>query len=158
MHINPDGKDLTGTKVDLATLPWGHVYSQPYEHAEARIVGNRKALLLIRDAIDAVLDQSASASVVETTTKEDIFATDGEGYQVVVTALPDSPERVWFVANPWDRHQPHYCFNHEIADFADHLKGKLAFLVGGNANDEKDRQKAQGVIDLFKGLFEPEEP
>jgi len=102
-HINPDGKFVGGAeKVDLASLPWGHVYGQPCEHFHAQIAGNKKALQLIADTILRAI------VVGEATTTESIFATDGEGYEVLVKMLPDNPKKHPMVYNVWDEYKPHY--------------------------------------------------
>ncbi len=96
-HINPDGKAVGGPQPDEMKLL--HIYSQPCEHFEARIVGNRAGLLEVKQAIDILL----TADVLEIITRE-VFATDGEGYQVTVKQLPTD----WHSAM-WEKYQPHYC-------------------------------------------------
>lgn len=39
------------TKVELSKLPWLHIYSQPYEHEDARIAGNIQALKMLREEL-----------------------------------------------------------------------------------------------------------
>lgn len=109
-HINPD-KRFVGQieKVDIGSLPWLHVYGQPCEHFEARIAGNRKALLLLHDAIDdALMELTAPDNYNEAKTTEEVFATDGEGYSVAIILLPDSPEKKPMLDNLWDRYPPQY--------------------------------------------------
>jgi hypothetical protein len=53
-----------------------HVYAQGQWHGELRIVGNRNALLALRDALDAAL--------VNGVTETSAMTTDGEGYPIVI--------------------------------------------------------------------------
>lgn len=107
-HINPDKRFVDETeKVDLATLPWLHIYSQPCEHFEARIVGTRKALEILLNAIKKALDMPVDADSWERTSEE-LLATDGEGYDVAVKLLPDNPEKKPMLDNIWDRYPPYY--------------------------------------------------
>lgn len=110
-HINPDGKDLSGKKVDISTLPYLHVYSQAFEHCEARIVGNRKALEIVKETIERALTMPITPDEMitgYTIGKEEIFATDGEGYDIAVKLLPDNPEK-----QPWNRYTPYYMAEHD---------------------------------------------
>ena len=108
-HINPDKRFVgQSEKVDLATLPWLHVYSQICEHFDARIVGNRKALEILKATIEEALKLSFDADS-EARTSEEVFATDGEGYDVSVKLLPDDPGKIPMVDNLWERYEPHYC-------------------------------------------------
>jgi hypothetical protein len=115
-HINPDGKDLNGNKVNESEVAWGHVYSQAFEHCEARIVGNRKALEIIKETIERALTMPITSDEMitgYTVGKEEIFATDGEGYDIAVKLLPDNPEKQPMIDNLWDRYQPYYMTEHE---------------------------------------------
>lgn len=108
-HINPDNRFVGHTeKVDLESLPWLHVYSQPCEHFEARIVGNQKALMILSETIQRALLMSEDADSWERTAEE-MFATDGEGYSVAIKLLPDDPEKKPMLDNLWDRYPPYYC-------------------------------------------------
>lgn len=109
-HINPDKRFVGQTeKVDLATLPWLHVYSQPCEHFAARIVGNRKALEILKDTIEeALLILPTPDNAEEVKTNQEMLATDGEGYDVVINLLPDDPEKKPMLDNLWDRYPPQY--------------------------------------------------
>ncbi len=109
-HINPDGRDLNGNKVDNSQLPYAHVYSQAFEHCEARIVGNRKALVIIKEAIERALTMPITPDEMitgYTIGKEEIFATDGEGYDIAVKLLPDDPMPAE-IDNIWIKYQPYY--------------------------------------------------
>lgn len=53
-----------------------HIYAQYVWHGEAKIVGNRNALICLRDAIDDALKNGKS----ETTA----MVTDGEGYGIEI--------------------------------------------------------------------------
>jgi len=97
-HINPDGKAVGGSQpTEMALL---HIYSQPCEHFEARIVGNLAGLQELKGAIERVLtwrDRNEAKT-------NEVFATDGEGYQVIVIRFPDD----W--KDPkWNESPPHYC-------------------------------------------------
>ena len=114
-HINPDGRFVESThyvgmpeKVDLATLPWLHIYSQPCEHFDAQIVGNRKALEILLAAIKRALDMPIDGDSWERTSEE-VFATDGEGYTPAIKLLPNNPEKKPMLDNLWGRYPPHYC-------------------------------------------------
>jgi hypothetical protein len=110
-HINPDKRFVGQTETaDLASLPWLHIYEQPCEHFEAYIIGNRKTLRILMDTIEDALDYMPldPDNYNEVMTKEEVFATDGEGYSVRVILLPDSPEKKPMVDNLWDRYPPPY--------------------------------------------------
>ena len=123
-HINPDGKMVgTGQKVDMGELPFLHIYSQPCEHFPAQIIGNRKALEILKVTIERALTMPVDADTITISgfsndgytvpviaaEQEEFFATDGEGYGIYIKLLPDSPEKIPMVENLWDRHPPHYC-------------------------------------------------
>lgn len=96
-HINPDGKAVGGPQPDEMLLL--HIYSQLFEHCEARIIGNDVGLRALRDTIIKALREGQAES-------DELFASDGEGYQVEVIMMPDD----W--KDPrWDdpRNRPHYC-------------------------------------------------
>ena len=60
-----------------------NIYGQWYWHTEARIIGNREGLEALRQTIDDAL----TIVVDEASTKQDpepLFASDGEGYEVIV--------------------------------------------------------------------------
>ena len=73
MHINPDGRDLSGKEVEI---PLVHVFPQQGNHSEAILVGNIEGLKLLKDALEKAIADGESAAVV--------FATDGEGYNLCV--------------------------------------------------------------------------
>lgn len=96
-HINPNGKAVGGPQPDEMLLL--HIYSQPWEHSEARVIGNDAGLRALRDTIIEALREGQAES-------NELFASDGEGYQVEVTLMPDDWE------DPkWDKpeNRPHYC-------------------------------------------------
>ena len=45
----------------------------------------------------------------EIRTSEELFATDGEGYDVTVKLMPDDPSKKPMLDNLWDRYEPLYC-------------------------------------------------
>ncbi|RPF49532.1 hypothetical protein EDD75_0348 [Thermodesulfitimonas autotrophica] len=53
-----------------------HIYAQTSHHDDAFIVGNRQGLLALRRAIDAALESGQS--------KDSVFVSDGEGFDVYV--------------------------------------------------------------------------
>jgi len=109
-HINPDKRFVVQVeKVDLATLPWLHIYSQPFEHFEATIVGNHRALEILLDAIKRALNMPIDGDSWERTSEE-VLATDGEGYDVAIKLLPDNPEKKPLLDNLWDRFPPYYVY------------------------------------------------
>lgn len=65
----------------MSDFPILHVYGQHCEHDEAFIIGTRDALLALRAAIDASLTQDHAAA--------DVYAADGEGYDLIVKCLPE---------------------------------------------------------------------
>lgn len=95
-HIDPNGRAVGGSQPEeILAL---HIYSQPWEHCEARIVGNRMALQALTNAIGEALTTGKAE------TKEEIYATDGEGYTIEVIVMPDD----W--KDPkWEEYPPHYC-------------------------------------------------
>lgn len=60
-----------------------NIYGQYDNHTEARIVGNREGLLALKFEIEKALGTGVSA-VVEGEDSDCIFASDGEGYSVIV--------------------------------------------------------------------------
>lgn len=64
-----------------------NIYGQPYWHADARIIGNREGLLDLRDAINRAL-RSTPPDYADRT-GEALFASDGEGYTVMVEIHDD---------------------------------------------------------------------
>jgi hypothetical protein len=91
-------------------IPLLHMHGQPSWHDDAFIVGNREALLMLRQAIDKALETS--------TGEMQPFVSDGEGYDMHVyletdpeywdeasfpydpdeTNIPDDPKRI----SPYD--------------------------------------------------------
>lgn len=66
-----------------------NIYGQAFYHQEARIVGNKEGLLVLRDAIDEAIKTSKAR-----TSNDDapLFASDGEGYAVIVECHDDEWE------------------------------------------------------------------
>ncbi len=58
-----------------------HIYAQYMPHHESFIVGNRKALLELRRAIDVALIEGESHG--------DFASSDGEGYEAIVIKVSD---------------------------------------------------------------------
>ena len=97
-----------------------HIYPQLAEHCEAKIMGNKAALRLLRNAIDRALEYGKSAvageggehrnpdgsliSMREGQTEDQvIFARDGEGYQVDIYVMPDD-----WNDDRWKECEPYY--------------------------------------------------
>lgn len=70
-----------------------HIYPQEYCHTEAKIVGNRDALLQLRRTINKAL---ATGSAVTPSGYDSLYASDGEGYELrVVLAPPNWNDAFW---------------------------------------------------------------
>lgn len=109
-HINPDGKAVGGPQPQVKRLL--HIYSQPCEHFEARVVGNCAGLEILKQTIEDALAgkvKELGDGMTYAISSEEIFATDGEGYDVIVKVLPDSDKKIPMVDNVWERFPPHYC-------------------------------------------------
>ncbi|MGE5593063.1 MAG: hypothetical protein ACM3X3_05220 [Betaproteobacteria bacterium] len=65
-----------------------HVYGQEQWHDDVQIIGNKRALQALRDAVNAVLQEHKEEASMDT-----VFTGDGEGYRVTVIRLDD--ERTW---------------------------------------------------------------
>jgi hypothetical protein len=77
---------------DVALL---HVYGQAGPHDEVFVVGNRKALEGLRDALSRAIEASWPPAITEC----EAMACDGEGFTTVVI-LEDGP---WVVGSRWRR-------------------------------------------------------
>lgn len=64
-----------------------HIYSQPWYHQEARIIGTRKGLEKLRDQLDEVLKYNC-IHPGGITTNENYFVNDGEGYELEIEVIP----------------------------------------------------------------------
>jgi hypothetical protein len=53
-----------------------HIYAQPFEHQEAFIVGDKDALIKLRNLIDKAIEQQKAA--------DDFYVVDGEGFNLLV--------------------------------------------------------------------------
>ena len=65
-----------------------NIYGQYYWHTEARIVGNREGLLQLKTTIERALLKDGKATtatdVLDNNGDTALFASDGEGYEVIV--------------------------------------------------------------------------
>lgn len=91
--------------------PTLHIYSQPYEHADAQIAGNRTALFKLAQAIiTAVLEDRGTTTGAG---DDCVFASDGEGYEVKVHVLPDAVLAQvpggYHMDPEWAKYPPYYC-------------------------------------------------
>ena len=74
-----------------------NIYGQWAWHTEARIIGNREGLVALRQAIDEVL----KGDVITAKQKTGIYASDGEGYEVIIELHDDvwganiNPDNYW---------------------------------------------------------------
>jgi hypothetical protein len=67
-----------------------HIYGQGAWHDAAFVVGDRTALVALRDAIqDAIENLDAAKETSDATSSARVFADDGEGYVAIVVALSD---------------------------------------------------------------------
>jgi hypothetical protein len=64
--------------------PYLHLYAQKYQHANAKIVGTREALIKLRDVISEALYCIDDSSCLI-----DVFANDGEEYSLFVHCVED---------------------------------------------------------------------
>ena len=76
-----------------------NIYSQQGEHCEAKIVGNNEGL---RELIKAIM-VAIESGYGETSKKEGIIASDGEGYIVKVARMPDD-----WIDPKWEDYIPNY--------------------------------------------------
>lgn len=65
-------------------FPYLHIYSQKYWHDDAIIVGNKTALIELRDAIDNAIQYGEGRLGASTS--------DREGYDLFILCLPGDPE------------------------------------------------------------------
>ena len=102
----------------MSDTPTLHIYSQPYEHADARIVGNRAGLSRLALALsDAIMGRRNTTTGSSSTQRDCVFASDGEGYEVKIIVMPDevydvidAPGGKRLKINPeWEKYPPHYC-------------------------------------------------
>src|SRR3546814_9713108 len=66
-------------------IGWLHLYGQHLWHDEAYIAGDRAGIEMLRDALNEALGAADGVSMAA-----DVFAGDGEGYNVSVHVLPDA--------------------------------------------------------------------
>ncbi len=68
-----------------------NIYGQQFEHTQAKIVGNAEGLIELKNAIErALLDGKSKTSGAEGGLFAELFASDGEGYQVIVEMHNDT--------------------------------------------------------------------
>lgn len=66
-----------------------HIYAQAHSHQDAYIVGNREALIALKEAIEMVL-----ISKKDGVFGMDAFTSDGEGYKIIVVETDDMEHMV----------------------------------------------------------------
>lgn len=71
-HINPNQNEIELLQI----------YGQPWEHAEAFLIGNREGLTKLKEALERALYIGEGIAGV--------FAKDGEGYEIVIEVI-DKP-------------------------------------------------------------------
>ncbi len=71
-----------------------HIYAQPFEHAEAWIIGDAKSLKALRDAIDKALTDATISSVKSITA-------DGESFVTIVANVDDWGEGIDVLPLPY---------------------------------------------------------
>lgn len=69
-----------------------HIFAQPYWHQAAFIVGDREALVRLKEALDAVLDTN-NAGYDTAEASFDAFTADGEGYKTIILCREEND--VW---------------------------------------------------------------
>jgi hypothetical protein len=82
-----------------------HIYAQPYWHQCAFVVGDREALVKLREQIDAAIQGGPGKSE----TWFESFTNDGEGFEThVVCVTEDQAEKLMlpYTDEPGDRPQP----------------------------------------------------
>jgi len=78
-----------------------NIYGQEAWHTEARIVGNREGLLVLKATIDRALTYKRATSSTDEKPNDGttaLFASDGEGYEVIVEMHND----IWGIQAPKD--------------------------------------------------------
>ena len=84
-----------------------HLYAQPFEHADAFIVGDRDSLVKLREAIDDALASGSGFAHA--------FVNDGEGYSILIAndedmlpmAMPyTNDERTEPIESIWPTNHP----------------------------------------------------
>ena len=78
-----------------------HIHEQEGNHEEAWIVGNRESLTALRDALTRAIDSDQPQSCIS-------FASDGEGYHVLILRVEDQ--------KVWDTLRPPYCDPYGVDD------------------------------------------
>lgn len=77
-----------------------NIYGQECEHTEAKIIGNREGLEALKQAIDDAL-RFVTGKSTTASDKEPLFASDGEGYEVIV----EMHNTEWGIVNgKYDKH------------------------------------------------------
>lgn len=69
---------------DEQQQPTINIYGQPAWHFPARIVANREGLEALRVAIDNLLWNTNEKQTIR-----EVFASDGEGYEITIERAPD---------------------------------------------------------------------
>jgi hypothetical protein len=64
--------------------PYLHLYAQKYQHADAEIIGNREALVMLRESLNKALSLDY---VGGKRSKIEVFTNDGEGYSLFVRCV-----------------------------------------------------------------------
>lgn len=65
-----------------------NIYGQEYWHTDARIIGNKEGLTELRDTINNALMSGQKAKTLNRKA-DPLFASDGEGYSVLVECHDD---------------------------------------------------------------------
>ena len=60
-----------------------HIYAQRTQHEDAYIVGDKRSLMALRDAISYAIDKNNTANLVG------VYTNDGEGYCVKIVICPE---------------------------------------------------------------------
>ena len=79
-----------------------NIYGQEYWHTDARIIGNRNGLLALQKVIAEALHNGKAMSE---NTPDPLFASDGEGYSVIVECHDDEWGIPGGVDSFWNKHE-----------------------------------------------------
>jgi len=77
-----------------------NIYGQEFWHTDAKIVGNKLALIALRNLIDSAL-KNGKTSIGGITP---LFASDGEGYELTIICTPTSD----WEDHTWKDNAPEY--------------------------------------------------
>jgi hypothetical protein len=83
-ELDPRSQEVLDNLAGKDTAAFVNLYPQECHHGEASIVGNLYGLLALRDTIDSALKKSKKSRWQIKSEKLEIFASDGEGYELTI--------------------------------------------------------------------------